>query len=69
MPQVKCSVSNCHYWAEGNECGADMILIDVDLHAAEQYDTEFAEDEFALHQDEADESSSTCCHTFKLREN
>lgn len=68
MPQVKCSVSNCYYWAEGNECAADMILIDIDQYAAEAYDEEFADEQFIYHQAEAEASSSTCCHTFKPKE-
>lgn len=66
MPQVKCSVSNCEYWAEGNRCHADMIMIDIDKHANAEFDTEFAGESFdSDHQDEAKESSKTCCHTFK----
>ena len=27
MPEVKCTVSNCEYWDQGNVCAADQILI------------------------------------------
>ena len=27
MPEIRCTVSNCEYWADGNECAADSILI------------------------------------------
>lgn len=68
MPDdVKCSVSNCEYWAQGNRCAAEAILIEIDEHASNSFDTEFAEDRSldSNHQDEAPKSSATCCHTFK----
>jgi hypothetical protein len=27
MPEVKCTVSNCQFWFEGNACSARQILI------------------------------------------
>lgn len=27
MPEVNCTVCNCHYWTQGNLCGASSILI------------------------------------------
>lgn len=67
MPNgVNCSVSNCSFWKEGNRCNADEILIDIDQHAQENFQEEFAADDLGLyHQDEAIESSATCCQTFK----
>jgi hypothetical protein len=61
---VKCSVSNCEYWAQGNDCVASSILVTMDKHA----DTNMKE-EFAMmggqHQDTCSSSAETCCHTFK----
>ncbi|MFK7692562.1 DUF1540 domain-containing protein [Paenibacillus sp. HJGM_3] len=63
---VKCSVDNCEFWAEGNNCAADTIMIEVNAHAekplpegkgAEQYDTR--------HHDQAKGVTDTCCHTFR----
>jgi hypothetical protein len=66
MPQVKCSVANCHYWKEGNNCGADLIMIDLDRHADAELDQEFAGESFSVdYQGKAKDSTSTCCHTFK----
>ncbi|ALS27319.1 DUF1540 domain-containing protein [Paenibacillus cisolokensis] len=63
MPKgVLCTVANCTFWGEGNKCNADSILIDLDKHASENYDSEFAKE---LHQEIAEESSATCCHTFR----
>ncbi|GLX69143.1 DUF1540 domain-containing protein [Paenibacillus glycanilyticus] len=64
---VTCSVSNCAFWKEGNNCNANAISIDIDQHA--DFNAEFAADELGLnHQDQATESSATCCHTFKPKE-
>lgn len=66
MPEVRCSVANCHYWAQGNKCSADTIMIDVDKHANADYKAEFAGESFDTeHQDEAANVRSTCCHTFE----
>ena len=64
MPDVKCTVANCGFWTEGNNCNASSIQIEVDAHAAANVREEFAEELGAEHQDEASNSRSTCCHTF-----
>lgn len=34
MPRkVMCTVNTCHYWNEGNECGAQEILVTSDVFA------------------------------------
>ncbi|CAM3434922.1 DUF1540 domain-containing protein [Marinicrinis lubricantis] len=68
MPDVKCSVSNCTYWNQGNNCGADRIMIDIDQHANADYSAEFAGVSFDTeHQDRAKKAANTCCHTFKAK--
>ncbi|MBP1156311.1 MULTISPECIES: DUF1540 domain-containing protein [unclassified Paenibacillus] len=64
MPEVKCSVANCEYWVQGNNCNASTIMIEVDKHANLGYDTEFAAD-FVDHKDKASNVANTCCHTFE----
>lgn len=65
-PEVKCSVSDCHYWDEGNRCGADAIMIEIDKHARAKFNEEFAGESFDTdHQDNAGTSANTCCHTYK----
>ncbi|MFD2370898.1 DUF1540 domain-containing protein [Brevibacillus sp. GCM10020057] len=64
MPAVKCSVANCEYWADGNRCSADEIMVEIDAHANAGYKTEFAS-ENNNHQDRATKSSETCCLTFR----
>ncbi|TVY09633.1 DUF1540 domain-containing protein [Paenibacillus cremeus] len=66
MPDVKCSVANCEYWSQGNNCSAKSIQIDIDQHANAGYDTEFAA-EFEEHQDKAASVRNTCCHTFEAK--
>ncbi|MGD8192252.1 DUF1540 domain-containing protein [Brevibacillus ginsengisoli] len=69
MPQVKCSVSNCSYWGQGNNCQADMIMVEIDKHSKTKYNTEFA-DEYGYdskHHDTASSAAHTCCHTFKAK--
>jgi len=68
MPQVSCSVSNCHYWEENNRCNADAILIEIDRHANRKFDTEFAEGLDTKHRDKAENAAATCCHTFKAKD-
>lgn len=68
MPQVKCSVANCEYWAQGNLCSADEIMVEIDSHAsANKMKEEFAGEygQNTDHQDHASKSSETCCQTFK----
>ncbi|TDF96717.1 DUF1540 domain-containing protein [Paenibacillus piri] len=66
MPDVKCSVANCEYWAQGNNCSANSIAIDIDQHAKADLSAEFAED-LGGHQDRASSAANTCCHTFKAK--
>jgi hypothetical protein len=69
MPSVTCSVANCEYWATDNKCAADMIMIDIDSHANNKYDAEFAGEGFDTeHKDSSTSSSNTCCHTFKRKQ-
>lgn len=69
MPQVevKCSVANCNYWENGNNCVAPSIMVEIDRHA--RYNEEFAQDlgTHNDHQDTAANSADTCCRTFKPR--
>ena len=70
MPKgVSCSVANCSFWKEGNNCGANAINIEIDQHAGAHFNEEFAGDDLGLyHQDQAEQSKATCCLTFKPKE-
>jgi hypothetical protein len=65
MPEVKCSVANCEYWAAGNNCAATSIIIDVDQHANANFSSEFASEDMQGHKDHATSVRNTCCHTFE----
>jgi hypothetical protein len=70
MPEVRCSVANCEYWATDNKCKAASIMIDIDHHANADYTDEFAADPGSIsleHKDHASNVQSTCCHTFKSK--
>jgi hypothetical protein len=69
MPIVKCNVSNCTYWDEGNNCVAESILVEIDKHANHSYDMSgdgslLGE---AAHKDHAHATAETCCHTFEAK--
>ncbi|MCQ6558302.1 DUF1540 domain-containing protein [Paenibacillus mendelii] len=70
MPKgVSCSVANCSFWGQGNECHANAIHIDIDSHASKNLDNEFASESLGdSHKDTAADSAFTCCHTFKPKE-
>jgi hypothetical protein len=69
MPQVKCSVSDCKHWAEGNNCAADLIMIEIDKHARAKFKEEFAGESFDTdHTDTAATPEKTCCHTFEPKQ-
>jgi len=70
MPNVKCAVANCEYWAQGNNCNAGSIMIEVDEHANATYNEEFADESFdTSHHDVATKAANTCCHTFTAKKN
>lgn len=67
--EVKCSVSNCFFWKDDNNCGAPAIMVTVDDNANATFNEEIA-DEIAVDLDNqhvANHSLNTCCHTFKSR--
>lgn len=70
MPKgVTCSVANCSFWKQGNNCGANEISIEIDEHAGASFNEEFAGEEMgSQHQDQAKQSKETCCLTFKPKE-
>lgn len=64
MPNVRCTVSDCTYWDEGNVCVAERIWVTVNRFAT-KIDMEAAElDEV---QTEARRTHATCCYTYEPR--
>ncbi|UUZ82268.1 DUF1540 domain-containing protein [Paenibacillus sp. P26] len=67
-PTVKCSVANCAYWEEGNNCSAEVIMIEVDAHADKpQPQHKGGEGYDSRHHDTASGITDTCCQTFAER--
>ncbi len=62
--EVKCSVNNCHYWAEGNECHAEQIVV-TSNHVGganpSRYDTGTITSSLKT---PTNNSIETCCKTF-----
>ncbi|KAB2440492.1 DUF1540 domain-containing protein [Bacillus luti] len=68
MPEVKCSVSNCSFWGQGNFCQASSIVVQPDAQEAGPNTNDSYTG--AVLTNETLESSvttsvETCCHTFK----
>jgi hypothetical protein len=62
--EVHCTVSNCHYWKQGNLCDANQILVTNDRMAAREPDSVDAPQASRLAQTTADRCEATCCKTF-----
>ncbi|MFJ8527643.1 DUF1540 domain-containing protein [Bacillus sp. NPDC094106] len=68
MPEVRCSVSNCSFWGQGNFCQASTIFVQPD----DQNTNPSSDDSYtnAAFTGETLESSvvtsvETCCQTFR----
>ncbi|WP_407944617.1 DUF1540 domain-containing protein [Paenibacillus swuensis] len=67
-PKVKCSVDNCSYWEEGNNCVAETIMIEINAHAHAELPEGTRDEQYdSHHTDHAAGVKDTCCHTFKER--
>ncbi len=69
MPKIEvyCTVQNCDYWGENNQCLAEKILIVSDAQAAQwpdQYDAPMAT---SLEQAHVGNCMQTACKTFRLQ--
>ncbi len=73
MPQVPanqhihCSVSNCHYWTQGNICQANEILVTTDQVGNAQPDSWDAPQASAAPPTPAQSCMETCCKTFAAK--
>jgi|GEM_PF-249050 len=69
--EVYCTVGNCHYWADGNHCVAEKILITTDEIGRaypEALEAGGAGDVVRQHgQTDARTCMETCCKTFTPR--
>ncbi len=67
MTQVRCTVDNCHYWAEGGGCRASSILITSDAAGATQPHGIDAPVAGTLEPTPTQTCMETCCKTFHRR--
>jgi len=65
---IHCLINNCHYWANGNKCAANEILVTSDAFGAGQQDSIDATIAKHLAPSTADSCMSTCCKTFVHRD-
>lgn len=64
MPQIFCSIGNCHYYGQGNVCNANKILITSDTmsqNLSPHIDAPYAAQ---IKQTPVSKSPETCCKTF-----
>lgn len=60
--QIKCTVSSCYYYAQGNNCAASSIMVAGDAQAENfKYEVGTIGSEAPVH---VDSSHETCCATF-----
>ncbi|WP_315969686.1 DUF1540 domain-containing protein [Numidum massiliense] len=67
---MRCSVANCFFWNEGNLCGADAIMVEIDKNAQQTFDEEIGGEMIntsRAYPNGASRSEDTCCHTFRPR--
>lgn len=62
--QIRCSISNCHYWLQGNQCGADQILVTSRAMANSLPDAMDAPDAPQVVETPVHTYDSSCCKTF-----
>lgn len=61
---IHCIINNCHYWAQGNKCVANEILVTSDEFGATEPDKVDATMAKQLTPQSADTCMATCCKTF-----
>lgn len=61
---IHCSVSNCNYWAQGNMCHANEIVVTSDTIADQLPDKIDAPKATQIQQTPVDTCMDSCCKTF-----
>lgn len=67
MARINCSVNNCHYWTEGNVCGASQIMITSDEIGVAKPDSFDAPQASLAPSSPVDSCMETCCKTFAVK--
>lgn len=61
---IHCSVSNCHYWASGNMCHANEILVTSDSIGSTMPDSFDAHQAANMNATPVGTCMETCCKSF-----
>ncbi|MDN5322105.1 MAG: hypothetical protein PWQ67_559 [Clostridia bacterium] len=61
---IHCIVNDCHYWAQGNKCVANEILVATDQFGENQPDRVDAAMAKQLSPEQAGNCMETCCKTY-----
>jgi len=61
---IHCIVNDCHYWAQGNMCNANEILVSTNNFAESQPDQVDAPMASQLTPETAGDCTSTACKTY-----
>ncbi|MDD3652666.1 MAG: DUF1540 domain-containing protein [Desulfotomaculaceae bacterium] len=64
---IHCIVNDCHYWAQGNRCDANEILVATNGFAESQPDQVDAQMASQITPDSAGKCTSTACKTYANR--
>mgnify|MGYP000008250417 CR=1 FL=1 len=64
MPNIHCSVSNCHYWGSGNMCNASEIMVTSDRIGANMPNSYDAPQASTAQPTPVNSAMETCCKTF-----
>lgn len=62
--QIRCSISNCHYWSQGNVCSADQILVTSQSMAQTMPENMDAPMASQIAETPVHTSRDSCCKTF-----
>lgn len=64
MPNIHCSVANCHYWKNGNICDASEIMVTSDSIGHSAPDSFDAPQASTAPETPVNSCMETCCKTF-----
>ncbi len=64
MPDIYCSVNNCHYWKKGNACHASQIMVTSDEIGSSAPDSFDASVHDQSDHTPVESCMETCCKTF-----
>jgi hypothetical protein len=67
LVRVMCSVSNCHYWDQGNVCQASQIMVTADSLADPAPDSLDAPQASTIQATPVENCMETCCKTYVSR--